>query len=518
MRLRWHRDPWVAIFMLVGVAACASVVFAGRYLPYQDWAGHVGLSAVLAYGDATGADVYLTRSLIPTPYYLFYVTTACLGALVPIEVAAKVTLLFATAVATIGAARLAQATDRSPRLCGPAPLLLFGVPLSLGFASFVTGLPWLLHALADTENLVVGNGSRRAAAGRLAVFLVLCFLGHGLVFVFAGLLIAIRVLLYAIRGPQRQAILAWVGISFVPVVLVAVPSVVRRLQHRYISPEFVTAKGTAWAGWVSWSQRMKSWPVDLLDRGGDGHGWTMAMLAMFGLVLLARTAWRRRAAEQPGPAERPGKTDGLPIYAAAMLFIFVAGPAWIGWPVTFWVVNQRAGTMAGLLLLMLPNPDLRGRVGTVIATLVLIPVIHNAMINRPLIERYSRWAGAYDEVRFMIPAGKRVVALNRGVPVKPGDTLYFYHLVDGAAYVPIGNIPEEVPVHRRNVPGTPYNPSAGSFDPKVHGRMYDYVVVHGRSLRRRVATSTITHRAVGTVNRWTVFETLDPMPRSQIRW
>ena len=511
----WHRDPVVWLLAIIGAASCASVVFAGRYLPYQDWAGHVGLSAVLAFGDSTGADVYFTRSLVPTPYYLFYVSTAAFGQLMPVEVAAKLNLVLASFVASLGAARLAQASGRSPRLCGLAPLMLFGVSLGLGFASFVTGLPWLLHALADTEHLVTADPTRRAkTAARLTVFLCLCFLGHGLVFGFAVLMIGIRLAVHFLRRPDQRIIVGYAAGGIAVVALLAIPSVVRRLQHRYISPEFITPGGPALAGWASVSEHFKSLGADLLNRGGGpGHTVTMVMVVAFVAIVAGARKWQGRH-----PIRTESSGGGLPLYAATMTLMFAFGPTWIGWPVTFWVVYQRAGTLAAMLLALLPTTNLRGWPGAALAMLAAVPVVHNALINRPLIVRYSEWAAPYDEIRRQIPPGQRVLGLNQGVPRRPGDTLYFYHLVDGAAYVPVGNIPEEVPVHRRNVPGTPYNPSTKGFDPSGNGRMYDYVVVYGHRPQRTVMTSTSTHQRVDYRGRWMLFKTLDPLPRSQVRW
>ena len=467
MDTRWHRDPVVAAATVVGVLACAYVVFAGRYLPYQDWAGHVGLSAVLAYGDASGADAYLTRSLVPTPYYLFYVTTAALGFVMPIEAAAKVNLLIASAVATLGAARLAAATGRSPRLCGVAPLVIFGLSLGFGFASFVVGLPWILHALADTERLYGrpdDAAARRWAAIRLAIWLSFCFLGHGLVFLFAAMAIGLRSAVHVARRPREFQPVLYAVAAGAAVGLIAAPSVIRRLQHRYVSPEFMTPNGVGLSGFIPWSQRTKSLAADLLDRGGEGHMTTMMLVVGWAAILVLVRVLRGRHDDRP---QREGLQDGLPLYAVIMTVVFLFGPVWIGWPVTFWVVAQRAGTLAGAardpVRSCQPDGhdrrdhcelgDRSGRGTTRWSTARL----SSATARGPGLTTTCahRFHSDNEFSRFTIP--------RRG---SPGTTLYFLHLVDGAAYVPIGNIPEEVPVHRRNVPGTPYNPDARSFAPR----------------------------------------------------
>ena len=105
----------------LGVAvACAAhgfTLFAGRYLPYIDLPGHLALISALAHGGETGALTYLDRTFAPNnPYYVFYVLTATIGQLVTVDVAAKVSLLIATALYALSAASLCDATGRSPRL------------------------------------------------------------------------------------------------------------------------------------------------------------------------------------------------------------------------------------------------------------------------------------------------------------------------------------------------------------------------------------------------------------------
>ncbi len=505
----WHRDPIVGLFVLVGATAMAVVLFAGRYLPYQDWAGHVGLSAVLAMGHETGADAYLVRSFAPTPYFTFYVCTALLGRIIPIEVAAKLNLVIATVVAVTGAARLAQATGRSPRLSGLAALMMFGVSLGLGFASFVTGLPWLLHALAETERLMADPARRWSSAGRLTIFLALCFLGHGLVFVFAALLIGARCVQHLSRPPR-----SWspVGFAFaaggIVVLTLGMPAILRRIERRYVSPEFVRPGGPAPAGWASVEDHLRTFAGDMLDRGGDGHEWTMIGALLWGVsVSVAVRWWGRHAAPRPS-----GAGDGLMVYAATASAIFLLGPVWIGWPVTFWVVYQRAGTVAALFWLMMPRTALHSRSGAILATASVAVVAHNAAVNAAVVAKYSEQVRAYDDVRAAVPPGHRILPLSRAP--RPQDTLGFYHLVDGAAYVPVGNVPEEMPVHRSNRSGTPYNPSWDGFDPRSHGRMYDYLVVHGDHPR----LPSPIHEATVTYGPWTIFRTRSPLPPSAIRW
>ena len=519
---RWYHDPLIWLGLVVGVGASAWVFFAGRYLPYDDWAGHVGLSAVLGHGAEHGADVYLTRSLVPTPYYLFYVASAAWSLIVPAEVGAKLNLLIATALLVIGAARLAEATGRSPRLAVLAPLGLFGVSLGFGFSSFLFAAPWILFVLADLEWLLrcmrlddpAYEREARVRSVFLSVWTALCFLGHGLVFVFAGVLVTSRLVVHIFRRWRHdkravaRAVLS-VGLTAVPTLLLALPSLFRRLDAPYVSPEFQTPGGPAFMAFASPAEHLATFGGDLLDRGGDGHGVTAILVC----VVLALWIGVGRIAKNDN-FERL-YTVGPWVYFLTMAAIFIVGPVRAGWPVTFWVVYQRAGSLALVFLCLLPVGRLTGR-WTVLAALGLLPVVHNAVVNRQTVTAFSEWAAPYDQIRALVPPRQRVLPLSEpgslGAHAKVGGTLGFYHLADGAAYVPVGHVPEEMPVHRTNHPATPYNPSVGDFSPAGTGAQYDYLVLRGPGLVAPTRAAPDRFQELGEAGGWVVFRNRAPTP------
>lgn len=482
----WIRDPVVWLLVVCGMAASAYVFFSGRYLPYDDWAGHVGLSAVLANGDETGAATYLSRSLVPSPYYLFYVTSALWSLIVPVEVGAKLNLVLSSGLLVIGSARLAQVTGRSPRMAGLAPLALFGISLGMGFSSYLFALPWLLFVLADYESLLhqlsTGAVTRRTLA-YLGAGLGLAFLGHGLVFVFAIALIGIRTLIFIGPNPRARAkVIIYAGLAALPVTIIALPSVIRRLNKPYVSPEFHRAVQERLATFEGPAKNLSRLPRALYDRGGAGHE-TTVLLTLGVLALWVLVAWHRRAAHPRAPR-------GLLIYLGVSVALFLLGPVNILWPVTFWIVADRIGCFA-LLLAFIALP--MRRLGAGAALCALIPLAHNAHVNARTVERFSAWAAPFDKVRAAIPPKQRVLPLDAGPRLqgyaRASSSLGFYLLADGARYVPVGHVPEEVPVHRRDVPDTPPTYKASAFDPEAAAAHYDYVVVRGASLRRDTLSS-----------------------------
>src|SRR3990167_7650595 len=133
MHRRWYTDPVIWAGALFSALAHGYALFSGGYLPYIDWSNHLGLISILAHGGDSGALAYATRSLEPTPYLLFYAVTAGIAQLVSVDVAAKLSLLLASALMTLDAADLAESSGRSPRLGLVAPMALYGISMGFGF-------------------------------------------------------------------------------------------------------------------------------------------------------------------------------------------------------------------------------------------------------------------------------------------------------------------------------------------------------------------------------------------------
>lgn len=487
---RWWEDPIVWVGVVAAMASSAFVFFAGRYVPYIDWAGHVGLASVLAHGAETGADAYLTRSLLPSPYLLYYVTTAGWAELGIAEVGAKLNIVIASGLLVIGAARLAEATGRDPRLALLAPLALFGASLGFGVSSYLFAMPWLFFALADFEWLLRSLRLEDELYERefqfrstfLAIEITLCFLGHGLVFIFASVLIGARLVVHLLprfRSDPRAVfrVVGSTALVYTPAFLLALPSLFRRLDHTWVEPVPPGEPPGEHPFFVGLAEHLDTLPGDLLDRGGDGHEVTALLLA--GVLLVFFVQWVRK----PSLRRREVYTIGPAVYFAVMLLIFAFGPVRSSWPIAFWVLYNRAGSFALLLLILLPTCDLGGRRGGALAALALAPVLHNAAVNAEIVREYSAWAAPYERVRAAVPPRSRVLPISARDALEPypvvGRTLGYYLLVDGVAYVPVRELPEEVPVHP--IPDAPHPPLLNEHDytPEAAAEAYDHVVLRG---------------------------------------
>jgi hypothetical protein len=520
----WWRDRVVWIGALFGTAATAWVLFAGRYLPYIDWSNHLGLMAVLAHGDAMGSLQYLERSLVPSPYLTLYALTAVLGQLMPVDVAAKAVLSLTGGLMVLGAADLADATGRSPRLGVIAPLAIFGISMGYGFASFVLATPFLFFVLASAERLFLAGDplERRQRARVLAAFLAVAYLSHAIVAASAVVLIGVRALglsLHAAwalrdrpwweRGHKALTPIGWLVVSGLPALLVASPALVSYLVHPW--GEAGTGSSPIFS-WSPFAERAREFGGHLLERGSTAHwqvmGWTAAL---FGLEVgwsLFRT--------QPG---RP-RGYGLELYAELLVAMYAVGPMSV--TSIFWFAYPRYAVMAGLMILLLPRVELSRPIALPLVGAALALVGWNAALNAQHVRNFSAWARPYDRVRELVPKGARVLPLT----VVPGNdlanyhpalgSLYFYHLVDGAAYVPFlfDNPGHPVWHKKKPKPRAPFWRNPDSYDPRTHGKDYDYLVLRGPALIQRTLAAG-EHDLVENVEGWAVFKTRQPTPRGE---
>lgn len=505
----WLDDPLVWVASFAAIATHAWMIFAGPYLPYIDWSNHLGLISILANGGETGALAYADRSFLPTPYWLFYMVTAAWAQIVSVTAAAKLTFLMATGLMTFGAAYLATATGRSARIGLFAPLAMFGYPFGYGFASFVCAMPLALFTFGAAERALRTPTPRRLAV--LAATLALTYLGHALVFGFVVLLLGVRITVHLVALAIDRK-LDWrrpAGLvaAAVPTVLLAMPALAT------LTP-WMEEGGRTTGEWMTFAGRTHSLAKlgqHLLERGSADHWLTMKLTLLFVVALAVFSIFR-------GLKGRAGW--GLEIYAACAAALYLWGPVTLERPMQVWMIYPRYATFAALLLFMLPKADLRGWLGGAVASLALGLVLYNASINRNTIVVFNRAAAYYDPVRTLIPRGSRVLALT--IP-KVGDlskvhpsmnSLFFYHLVDGAAYTAFLF---DTPMHpvrpkKRGRPRAPFWRKINLFNPHEHGVDFDYLVIRGDGLVRRVKGAGL-HELVRDVAGWHVFRTKNPTPK-----
>ena len=521
---RWFQDPLVWAGALIGLIAHAYVFFAGEYVPYMDWSNHIGLISVLAHGGESGATLYYERSIAPSPYLLFYLLTALIAQLTSVVNAAKISLLIATVSCTLGAAALAEATDRSPRIALGAPLILFGHSLGYGFASYVFTMPLILWVLAYAERLLSTfealdpeqRAQKRRPAAMFSALLALTFLSHGLAFAIVCFLLAVRVSVFALsrlRRGWRAAIhpVGWVAVCTIPALLLGLTSLVILKMRPSRATETTPMQARDIFKFTPIEQRLNALGDHLLERGSAEHWITMkAVVVVFVLILIFSFIKRR---------PRRSTMYGLELHALVLALLWSVGPDWIGVPFVIWGVASRMATLAALMIFMLPRANLDGLGPGALASLSLGLVIHGASINAKHVRNTSKLAAQYDPIRKLIPKKSRYIAVWKHAPGDPMSrqgalrTLYFYHLADGAAYsaftfdnplTPVRNIPQ------RKLP-TPHWGRPWHFNPLKEGKSYDHVIARGPKVIERIRKAGV-HKEIGAANGWVVFENKTPPP------
>lgn len=523
-RARWLRDPVVLGGAAVGAVATGWAVLAGRYLPYIDWAAHLGLISVLAGGGETGALDYFTRSFAPSPYLLFYLASAAIAQLAPVDVAAALVLCVTAALLTLGAAALAAATGRDPRLAAIAPLAMFGVSMGWGFGSFVVATPLMFFALAASERALETATSgdrpgRRAATVALGAWLALLFLGHGFLFFTTLSSIGLRALSAALTEARRSRhraleLVAIPVLAAIPAVTLALPATITLLR----SPSMETGarRPEALVDFYPLARHLEGIGGDLLERGSPAH-WTVMQGTLAWLVVLLATSIVDGLRGRP---REPRRRFGLELHAAFFTALYLFGPMTVEWPSSIWMIYPRFAVIAALLILLLPRVSLRGaRAALVLPALVLVAA--NAELNARHVRSFTAAAAPYDGVRALIPPGQRILQLTVPGPGEPGlehhamGSLWAYLMVDGASYVAFLFDKSELPVHSKpgvTPPRAPHWTSPGSFDPRTHGTDYDYLVLRGGPIIQRTHAAGL-HELVAEVDRWVIFRTKSPSPR-----
>jgi hypothetical protein len=211
---------------------------------------------------------------------------------------------------------------------------------------------------------------------------------------------------------------------------------------------------------------------------------------------------------------------GLEIYALALTALYLAGPVAMNWPSWTWPIYPRLAVIAALAVLLLPRCDLSGRVGAALAFASIAIVVGEAEISAAHARRFTSWARAYDPIRQLIPPGARVLGLTAIGAEEPPlrhyalANLYMYHMVDGASYVNYLFEKQEQPVHLRRDRLPPRAPPWSEplrFDPRSHGRDYDFLVLRGRELVHRTEQAGL-HDKLGEFGAWVLFRTKSPPP------
>lgn len=492
------RDPllWIGAFVAAGLHAW--MLFGGECLPYVDLPNHLALISVLADGGDTGALQFFERSYAPSIYLLFYLTTAAFAQLVSVPAAAKLSLVVATMAMVFGAAWLAAENDRDPRLGLIAPLAMFGLSFRLGFMTCVFAMPTLLFVLAATERVLRlrREDADRPALVRATAALFVCVaiasIAHGLIYTVTVGLVAMRTL-----ATRSWRSVLHVGLTGLVASLWVLPSLIGSSAIGAEVPEQIL-------GFRSFDERWTWLYWNVTIAGNEDERTIFGVLYLFGAAMLLSVVRPLRAKKLRWAVEA---------YALVLVLLYFYGPGSFAYPFAMWLVVERIAPFGVLMLFLLPRVNLAGWPGWAFGAVALFLVHGSAQLNRERVVAHAELAARYDPVRKAIPKGATVLPVivpDRGdwaYGSKTLQSLHFYHMTDGAAFVPYAFDLSFFPVHVKRT-GHRAPPPAGQlqFNPHIHGVDYEYVVVRGTSLVKRTDDAG-RHERVLEANGWVVYKT-----------
>ncbi|NJK89275.1 MAG: hypothetical protein HC923_07615 [Myxococcales bacterium] len=362
---------------------------------------------MFAMGDETGGAQYMHSSWKPSPYFLYYGTSALLSTVMPVVAAAKVSLLLASMGLAFGSAWLAQTFGRDPRLGVFGPLALFGLPLGWGFSSFVFSMPFLLFSAAAYEELLRSLADREGpprTRKRLvvaALFLTLTYLAHVLVFVGTCWVLLVRSFVFFLVGSpsHRVAFLRVLRAGALTALPALVLSIVCILMIRSSGTrDTETTPVEAGGRFFEFSPLLDRWRFlwdHLIHRGPGDHVLAMKILGvlLLGMFLLS---FRHRFR---GERARWGWTG----FALGITTLYLFGPNAFERPFAVWLFYSRFGTLFALGIILGLQLSLRGVRAPLVIFSVLAVAAFDAGEQREHVVRMNVYANQYNDVRELVP-------------------------------------------------------------------------------------------------------------------
>lgn len=390
-----------------------------RYLPFQDWPGHLGLVGVLVHWDDprfTMPAEYFSRGWVG-PNRLFYVLSWPFGeAFGPVTGARILLALFLGALGP-SVHGLVRALGGDPRVALLVPPLALGRHLLCGFAPNAAALPFFVLSLA-----AFARARRRPSAGAWVLVFVLGLATLGLhVFVFlvlAGLL-SLSALVEVGRRQWGVAaatagtlalfapFVAWLGR---PAASSSGSGTIRALFDAIDLPTWSKAS-------AAWTWLFASYHESVTDDAIQAL-WASVFVtgAMAGWVALGR-----RARSRPGEGDRHVDAVHLGTWFAATAVVFLGFEEYVGPPVNWWGGSLRLPVLAALfatagLGFLVPAVTKRVR-GALLYASAFTSVAFVAFVVATT-KRFERTEMAgFDDVVEAIPYGASVCPLHHGSEV-----------------------------------------------------------------------------------------------------
>lgn len=540
---------------LWGVAVLSALpLLLEPYLPFLDYPQHLALASVVHHLHDPAFDFARTfqLDLRPLPYWGFYGPVHLLAFVVPLRLAARLTLFLAALLLAPGLRALLAAFGRDTRLAFLALPLIWNTNLYMGFVSFFVAVPLFLFAVAATERLLCAPTFTWRRALPAGLWAVAVYFGHGQVFLLYVCALLWLSMVHALGGGPRRIrrcvpflpALA-LGAYWIGAVVLAPASEVGAREHLKVLGRLGVLGRVRWDPVAESLGKMRAYLWDVQPGWRDDLPFLVLFAALGALV-----AWRwghalwvwgrgREAEARRTPRSLLGRVregvvdlrlEGMALGLVASYFV---SPMEIGLQ---WYVYPRHLLLAALLLpALLPCPDEPGagyreavrasrwrraralarRAWPALAALVALVVAWQA---HGAARAFARQAEGFDAVLAAASPGGRTLGLifdnGGGGPVRVWPFLHFAAYLQAEKGGDLGfsfaGLPS-IPVRYR--PGAqaphPYEWRPETFRIATYARYYDRYLIRGRprgDARRLLDAGGRVVRA----GSWTLVETPDP--------
>jgi hypothetical protein len=506
IRESYRQDRVFFVLFALLAALYVAPVLLVRYPPLTDYIAHARIVELWRHADSGAQTLLATEHVAQSwlqPYTGYHIILRGVSALLPLELANKLFLIFYVLALPLSFVYLLSVLGRDRRLalfCFP---LIYNSPLIFGLLPQVYALPILVFAIARLIRLLEQPTLRRELM--LAALTVLLFFMHlsaffafglaAIVIFFSHIIAASRALQLGLVATTRLAVRR--GLFTLPALSVAL---LWRLTSDVPSYEPVFVDLGVTFSRLFWGI-IEIWP-DQLDE--------LLLITLFAsaLLLLMADVGAKDASDGTHTADWAVPAAGFVVLASAFCL-----PAATAKPVVVWGPNLRVVLPAVLLLLPLLRNSLRGKRALLLVPLLVMVLFHGVQINIRFV-RFDRMARHIEPLLAAMKPNRRLLPLSLGAQdyQHNGGALLrlpeLYQLRKGGfiPYLRVGG--PAIPVRLKRKAPLPQYDLALNFDYKRHGD-YDYFLVIWPSRLRSVGalpTAGKNVRLVKKSGRFALFE------------
>jgi hypothetical protein len=483
-------------------------------LPFADLPEHLAVIAnLLHWWDPAwrSQEYFAFQGPATTPYLLYHVVAALLGALLGTAERANLLLLTLAGIGLPYALRaLLRSLGRDERLAVFACCLFYNRALAEGLVTYVVSIPLVLFALA----LVVRQC--QTPCRRRPLWLALLALAIFYLHLSSFLVLALGALLMTLTNrigsnaddsgkepPWRALVLSRLGwlLPAIPpaLLLLTSSSIANPSQSQGVHAGVIRFLPLAYRGQELWSWMHDFWRGPLDDIFAAVAWGALALLTVFS----ARSAIATRSFGSVGPL--------LLLLVLALYFIM---PSQVGFA---FILDLRLAPFVGLFAALVPRPR-PGRLTNALFALMICAVAASSLYTCFKMRRYDlEEARHFDHVLHNLPRGKKLLTLVFHTPSTHVHVAPFIHFgayyrarYGGIASFSFSEIPywplqyrAKVAPPKKSIVFWDWNPCL--FRNSVDGYYYDFILLRGDVRPFRPDTPGPRWQVIGAARDWVLY-------------